>query len=61
VSALERESVTVLISGVRDEHMSLLTKMGVLDALRDPRHLFDSRDEAIAHARDHARRSAVMR
>jgi SulP family sulfate permease len=59
VGALEREGVTVLISGVRDEHMNLLTKMGVLDALRDPRHLFDSRDEAIAHARDHARRSAA--
>jgi SulP family sulfate permease len=58
VSALEREGVTVLISGVRDEHMDLLSRMGVLAGLRDPRHLFDSRDAAVAHARDHARRSA---
>lgn len=54
VRALEREGVTVLISGVRKEHRALMRKMGVMDALRDPKHLFDSRESAIAHARKHA-------
>lgn len=54
VHALEREGVTVLMSGVRDEHIALMRKMGVLAALGDPQHLFDSREAAVAHARKHA-------
>lgn len=54
VTALEREGITVLISGVRDDHMDLVTKLGVLKALRDPAHLFADRDKAVAHARHHA-------
>lgn len=58
VEALEREGVTVLISGVRGEHFDLMARMGVLAALRDPEHLFSSREDAIAHARSHAARAS---
>jgi SulP family sulfate permease len=53
VRELERAGVTVLIKGVRAEHLALVNTMGVLDELRGDRHLFDSLDLAIAHARSH--------
>ena len=53
VRELERQGVTVLIKGIREEHLALISTMGVLDELRHHRHLFDSLDHAIAHARSH--------
>ena len=50
---LEARGVTVIIKGVRPEHLGLLTNLGVLDALRHENHLVDSLDEAVAHARQH--------
>ncbi len=50
---LEARGVTVIIKGVRPEHMALLTNVGVIDALRHENHLLDSLDEAIDHARTH--------
>jgi SulP family sulfate permease len=58
VATLERAGVTVLISGIQAEHADLLAKMGVLEALRDPAHVFATRDEAIVHARKHAAETA---
>lgn len=58
VLALERRGATVLIKGVRPEHRSMLEKLGVIDSLRHPNHLFEHLEPAILHARDHVRREA---
>lgn len=50
---LETRGITVIIKGVRPEHMSLLANVGVFDSLRHENHLMDSLDEAIDHARTH--------
>lgn len=52
-SELEARGITVIIKGVRPEHMSLLTNVGVFESLRHENHLLDSLDEAVAHARNH--------
>jgi SulP family sulfate permease len=57
VQRLEARGVTVLIKGVRDGHVELFRTVGVLDALRHHKHLFDDLDAAVAHARDHVRRT----
>jgi SulP family sulfate permease len=58
VNALERRGVTVLIKGVRSEHLSLLKRLGAIDSLRHPNHLFAELDPAIAHARSHIIRAS---
>ncbi|WP_328362538.1 SulP family inorganic anion transporter [Mycobacterium sp. NBC_00419] len=55
---LESRGITVIIKGVRPEHMTLLENMGIVDALRHENHLIDSFDEAIAHARSHVAHAA---
>jgi len=45
--------ITVIIKGVRPEHMNLLTNVGVIDVLRHENHVIDSLDDAVAHARGH--------
>lgn len=52
---LEGRGVTVIIKGVRPEHLPLLTNVGVIEALRHENHLVDTLDEALAHARGHVR------
>lgn len=61
VRALERQGVTVLIKGVPNRHMALMRSVGVIDALRDRRHLFKDFPPALEHARSHVRRSAESR
>jgi SulP family sulfate permease len=56
---LESRGVTVIIKGVQEEHMDLLTNVGVIDSLRHENHLINSLDDAIAHARDHVAHVAV--
>ena len=56
ITALERRGTTVLLSGVRPEHDRALEALGVHASLADPKHLFASTPEAIAHARVHASR-----
>lgn len=56
VSALERRGVTVLIKGVRPEHIHVLGVLGAIRSLRHPTHLVDDLDTAAAHARDHISR-----
>lgn len=53
VSSLERRGITVLIKGVRAEHLPILKRLGVIDALRHPNHLFAELEPAIKHARTH--------
>jgi SulP family sulfate permease len=53
---LEARGITVIIKGVRHEHMELLTNVGVFESLRHENHLLDSLDEAISHARTHVAR-----
>ncbi|HEY0189177.1 MAG TPA: SulP family inorganic anion transporter [Cellulomonas sp.] len=59
VAGLERRGVTVLVKGIPDRHLALATRVGVIDALRHERHLFDDLDRAVEHARSHLRRAAV--
>lgn len=53
VTALERKGVTVLIKGVRREHIHVLGVLGAIRSLRHPDHLFEDLDSAVRHARDH--------
>lgn len=59
VTDLERRGVTVLVKGVKPEHMPMLKRMGVIDTLRHPNHLFADLEPAIAHARSHVERAAA--
>jgi SulP family sulfate permease len=49
VTELESRGITVIIRGVQPEHLDLPTNVGVIDSL----------DEAITHARSHARAAIV--
>ncbi|OYN92217.1 SulP family inorganic anion transporter [Parenemella sanctibonifatiensis] len=60
IRGLEQRGITVLIKGVRPGHAELLRKVGVVDALRHHRHLFDTFDEALEHARSHVRRARAV-
>ena len=55
VRRLKVRGITVLIKGVRPDHLRVLEAVGVLDRLAHERHLFDNLDDAIAHARAHVR------
>jgi SulP family sulfate permease len=59
VSTLERRGITVLIKGVRPEHVRLLREVGATRALRHPNHLFDELEPAVAHARSHIARATA--
>lgn len=59
VGALERRGVTVLIKGVRPEHIHVLGVLGAIRSLRHPSHLFEDLDSAVAHARSHIDRPGV--
>jgi len=56
VTTLEKRGVTVLVKGIRPQHLELATRVGVLSALRDERHLFDDLGLAVDHARSHVSR-----
>lgn len=56
IRRLEGRGITVLLSGVRTDHASLLRRLGVFDELAHERHLFDTTPDAIEHARLHAAR-----
>ena len=56
VQALERRGITVLIKGVQDRHLRLVTKVGVIDSLRHHKHLFTDLARAVEHARSHVNR-----
>jgi len=56
VTALERRGITVLVKGIRPEHLGVLERVGVIGSLRHPNHLFAELEPAVAHARSHVRR-----
>jgi SulP family sulfate permease len=58
VRELEARGITVLLKGVRPEHLRILQAVGVLDRLAHERHIFDQLPDAIAHARSHLTREA---
>jgi SulP family sulfate permease len=58
ISALELRGITVLLKGVRPDHLALVTNVGVIRSLRHHKHLFTDLPAAIEHARSHVRRNA---
>jgi sulfate permease, SulP family len=61
VSALELRGITVLLKGVRPDHLDLVTNVGVIRSLRHHKHLFEHLADAVEHARSHVRRNASYR
>ncbi|GAA3400488.1 SulP family inorganic anion transporter [Pseudarthrobacter polychromogenes] len=59
VSALELRGITVLLKGVRPDHLQLVTNVGVIRSLRHHKHLFEHLGDAVEHARSHVRRNAA--
>lgn len=57
VRTLERRGITVLIKGVQEGHVELFQRIGVLNALRHHKHLFDDLDAAVGHAHSHVNRA----
>ncbi len=57
IKRLEGRRITVLLSGVRPEHVQPLRRLGAYDRLAHERHAFATTPEAIAHARLHAART----
>lgn len=53
VTTLEQRGVTVLLKGIRPEHLRLLDQQGVIGSLRHPNHLYTELTSAVAHARSH--------
>ena len=58
VDELESRGITVLLKGVRPNHRRILQAVGTLDRLAHERHLFDTLDDAVAHAHVHLARAA---
>ena len=56
---LERRGITVLLKGIRPDHLELARHVGVLSSLRHQNHLFTDLPTAVAHARSHVAREAV--
>jgi SulP family sulfate permease len=52
---LERRGITVIVKGVAPEQARLMASIGVIDTLRNERHLVDTLEQALAHARSHLR------
>ncbi|MDE8585729.1 SulP family inorganic anion transporter [Arthrobacter sp. NQ4] len=59
ISALELRGITVLLKGVRPDHLDLVTNVGVIRSLRHHKHLFDRLPDAVEHARSHVLRNAA--
>ena len=57
VEHLERRGITVLLKGVRAEHLRILQAVGSLDRLAHEHHVFDDLTSAVDHARRHVDRS----
>ena len=58
IKRLEARGITVLLSGVKPEHVRIFSHLGVYNELADERHIFTTTPGAIAHARKHAQRIA---
>ena len=58
ITRLEGRGISVLLSGVQQQHEQVLRELGVYSQLAHERHLFAATPAAIAHARVHASRTA---
>lgn len=54
---LEGRGITVLLSGIRDEHNTVFATLGVYEHLAHEAHVFATTPEAIEHARRHLART----
>lgn len=61
ITALERRGITVLVKGIRPQHLGIAERVGVIRSLRHQNHLFDELAPAVEHARSHVRRAAGAR
>lgn len=59
IAALELRGITVLLKGVRPDHLALVTNVGVIRSLRHHKHLFEHLPDAVEHARSHVLRNAA--
>lgn len=57
ITRLEARGITVLLSGVKPEHVGVLEQLGAYDRLAHERHSFPTTPQAIEHARLHAART----
>jgi SulP family sulfate permease len=57
VDELESRGITVFLKGLQPRHQRILQAVGTLDHLAHERHLFDTLDDAVNHARLHLARS----
>jgi SulP family sulfate permease len=56
--ALERRGIKFLISGLQQQPKEVLERMGILDEITtNGHHLFETTDQAIAHAWSHVKRN----
>jgi SulP family sulfate permease len=53
ITELESRDITVLVKGPRPEHLRTLEAVGAIAALAHERHVFETLDAAVAHAREH--------
>ena len=56
ITTLEQRGITVLLSGIRDEHHNVFRVLGIYDRLAHAGHVFPTTPEAISHARRHLSR-----
>lgn len=54
VVSMQRRGIVVLLKGLRPEHRRVVEAIGVLEGLQHHSHLFDTLEDAVAHARRHA-------
>jgi SulP family sulfate permease len=59
IKTLEARGITVLLSGVQDDHDNVFQTLGIYDHLAHERHLFAHTPEAIAHARAHVHKTHI--
>lgn len=59
IKTLEARGITVLLSGIKDEHHSIFTALGVYEQLAHAGHVFVTTPEAIEHAAQHVSRTGA--
>ena len=57
VRELEARGIAVLLKGLRQRHKQILKTVGALDHLAHEKHMFDTLDDALVHARMHIART----
>ena len=58
VAELESRGITVFLKGVKPRHRKILQAVGTFDHLAHERHIFDTLDDAVTHARSHLARTS---